>query len=77
MNLQLLMTDHCSLCEEALDLLLSMPQLQGLGLQTIDIATDDALLEQYGACIPVLRTEATELRWPFGKEDIRQAIAGA
>ena len=47
-SLVLYSTDHCTLCDEALDLLLSMPELSGWSLTVIDIATDPALIERYG-----------------------------
>lgn len=39
-NLVLFSTDHCTLCEQALDLLFSMPEIAGFSLQVIDVADD-------------------------------------
>jgi hypothetical protein len=68
--LVLLSTDHCTLCERALDLLLSMPELRGRQLRVIDVATDDALLARYGERVPVLRCGDRELGWPFAAADV-------
>ena len=75
MNLILYSTDHCTLCEQALDLLLSMPELQGLALAVVDIAGDDALESQYGERLPVLRSGDAELNWPFDAVDVRRFVA--
>ena len=64
-TLTLLTTDHCALCEQALDLLLRMPHLAGWKLQVIDIVDDDDLLARYGERIPVLRSADRELAAPI------------
>jgi hypothetical protein len=69
-GLLLLSTEHCSLCEQALDLLASMPELRGRSLAVVDVAEDPALLERYGARLPVLRLGSREIDWPFGREDV-------
>jgi hypothetical protein len=69
-TLTLLSTEHCTLCEQALDLLLSMPELRGLTLEVVDVARDDALLERYGMRLPVLILGARELDWPFGPAEV-------
>lgn len=58
-------TAHCSLCEKALDLLLSLPNLAGTQLNVVDIANDDELMQQYAERIPVLRLGDRELNAPF------------
>ncbi len=58
-------TTQCSLCEQALTWLLSQDGLRGIQLETVDIALDDALFEQYAEQIPVLQIGAEILRWPF------------
>ena len=62
-------TDYCDLCEQALDLLLSMPELAGAQLSVVDVALDDALAARYGARLPVLLVSlgeaSRELDWPF------------
>jgi len=76
-RLVLLSTDHCSLCERALDLLLSMPELRGWQLQVIDVADDDVLQARYGARLPVLLAGGRELGWPFATKDVLQwLVAG-
>ncbi len=69
-------TDHCSLCEEALDLLFSMTELQGLSVRVVDVALDDALAARYGERLPVLEVAGgagtVVLSWPF---DARQILA--
>ena len=64
-------TDHCSLCDEALDLLASMPELGGLTLDVVDISQDEVLVCRHGADLPVLALKretgviAGTLNWPF------------
>jgi len=45
-----------------------------LELTLVDIAEDDALIEQYGEKIPVLRLANDELCWPFGLLDVRRLV---
>ena len=49
-----------------------MPLAEGTKLTVVDIADDEALLAQYGLCIPVLlrNDSKTELNWPFNQADI-------
>ena len=77
MRLVVFSTDHCTLCERALDLLLSMPELRGLTLDVVDVAADPALLESYGARLPVLSVESRELDWPFTREAVARLIRDA
>lgn len=70
MELVLYSTDHCTLCDQALELLFSMPELSGLAVQVVDVATDNALLDRYGERLPVLEVrsagaDAAGLDWPF------------
>lgn len=83
--LLLLSTDHCALCDDAMTLLLSMPELAGMELRVVDVANDDALLTRYGQQVPVLQfvlNERTELElcWPFSEGEvsagIRRLVAG-
>ena len=71
-TLVLYSTDHCSLCERALEMLLGLPELRGWALQVVDIAGDEALLHGYGARIPVLRFDGRELAAPFAHEEVVQ-----
>jgi glutaredoxin len=69
MTVELLTTLGCHLCDQALELIKrAAPQLQ---IVLVDIAEDDAMIEQYGELIPVLRNGQKELRWPFSLLDIR------
>jgi len=70
LRLELMSTEHCALCEEALDLLLGMPEMAGLQLQVVDVAANDALLARYGEQIPVLRACGRELSAPFARKDV-------
>jgi glutaredoxin len=74
--LTLYSTSHCSLCDQALELLFSMPGLAGVQLEVIDVADDDSLLERYGEKIPVLRMGESELPAPFGSEELARFLRG-
>ena len=86
--LMLLSTDHCELCDEALSMLFSMPELAGLELRVVDVADDDDLLERYGDQVPVLQVYKAEaagpladqpelalsLGWPFSADSVGHAL---
>ena len=72
--LELLVTASCSRCDDALDWLLSMPELAGRKLVTRDVMDDEALLDRYADRVPVLRTGRAELDWPFDAEALRRAL---
>lgn len=72
MTIELLTTEGCHLCEQALEII--HRAAPGVTLEWVDIAEDDALIEQYGERIPVLRCEHRELAWPFGLLDVRRFI---
>jgi hypothetical protein len=76
-DLVLLSTDHCMLCDRALDLLVSMPELRGHALRVVDVAEEDALVERYGARLPVLLVAGRTLDWPFSAADVGALIQGA
>ena len=63
-QLELLLTDHCTLCEKALDVIFSAP-IGGWQLVSRDIAMDDELLDEFAERIPVLRVGKATLDWPF------------
>ena len=71
-SLEFLTTSGCHLCEEALDLLMAIPQLAGVTLVTIDVADHPTLLNDYGTQIPVLRCGDATLCWPFSAADVQQ-----
>lgn len=73
-ELVLLATDHCTLCERALDLLASMPELRGRALRVVDIADDAVLSERFGARLPVLLVQGQELDWPFGAAEVAALV---
>ena len=84
--LRLLSTDHCTLCDEALSMLFSMPDIAGLELRVVDVVSDDELLEKYGQRAPVLQlfkgAESSarpdelvlELAWPFTSQSVGSAL---
>ena len=72
MELVLYSTDHCTLCDQALELLFSMPELAGQPLRVVDVATDDELLERFGERLPVLELYGADTRidWPFDAQAV-------
>ncbi|MDF1629435.1 MAG: glutaredoxin family protein [Alcanivoracaceae bacterium] len=73
MQVELLTTAGCHLCEQAEEIInRATPQVQ---VVLVDIAEDDGLIEQYGELIPVLRSGGNELRWPFSLLDVRGFLA--
>ena len=75
-RLELLLTEHCTLCEQALDVLLGHPALAGARLETLDVAHDDSLLETYGEHLPVLRCGEATLFWPFDGDAVTRWLQG-
>ena len=72
-------TEHCQLCEQALDLLLSMPELAGRTVRVVDIAADDQLFAELAEAIPVLEFQSgsgvgERLSWPFDAAMISGSI---
>ena len=74
-ELVLYSTDGCTLCEEVLALLLSLPQARGYRLTVTDIALDDALVARYGARIPVLACGGRELEAPIAAADLARWLS--
>lgn len=78
-TLTLYTTDHCTLCDEAMTLLLDdpgvAPALAGMHLRTVDVALDDVLLERYGSQVPVLCADTRTLTWPFDAKAVLALIA--
>ena len=66
MQVQLLGTQGCHLCEQAHALLQSFV-FEGLQVELVDIMDDPVWLNAYALSIPVLRRvdSNTELAWPF------------
>ncbi|RAU17730.1 glutaredoxin family protein [Nitrincola tibetensis] len=72
LKLELMSTEGCHLCDEAeAVLLLSLPATE-VEIDWVDIAYDDALMDQFATRIPVLYCPATNhaLDWPFAQEDV-------
>ena len=69
-------TVGCHLCEEAEVLLRALRDSgEPLSWSAVDIADDDGLFARYGWSIPVLRrTDAAELAWPFGIDELRRFV---
>lgn len=73
-----LTTDDCTLCDQALDLVLHHPSLAGMQLRVIDVMSDDELFTRYGENIPLmilqvsgqLTKDSKCLCWPFDNEAI-------
>ena len=61
-------TAHCSLCDQAFDLLLGTPELTGYQVCSIDIADDAELFERFGTRIPVLEINGQQLCAPIDKD---------
>ncbi len=73
MQIQLLGTTGCHLCDIAERMARRIVPVFGFTLEYVDIALDDALVAQYGEHIPVLRaTNAAQLGWPFEEEQLIQ-----
>jgi len=70
-NIQLLGTSGCHLCDVAEEKIRLLAPSLGYTVKKIDIASEDGLVKQYGLLIPVLRSESgQELCWPFDEESI-------
>jgi hypothetical protein len=72
-RLELMTTEGCHLCDEALAMLLAMESLSGWWLEAVDIAESEASMRRYGERIPVVRVVETgdELDWPFTADEVR------
>ncbi|WP_281647213.1 nicotinate-nucleotide--dimethylbenzimidazole phosphoribosyltransferase [Parendozoicomonas sp. Alg238-R29] len=73
-----LTTSGCHLCEQAWGVMERLPLLSPVEIEIVDIADDDALIEEYGEQIPVILSEADqkELVWPFSLADLRLFFEG-
>lgn len=68
MELQLLGTEGCHLCDEAERMVRRIAPNFGYTVTYLDIASDDGLVERFGMEIPVLRLAIEtqhQLNWPF------------
>ena len=73
-QLELVVTESCSRCDDALDELLSMPELRGARLATREVLADERLYSRYAARVPVLRIGSAELDWPFDAARLRRLL---
>jgi len=69
-------TAGCHLCEQAAFLLEELKRHQDVTIETVDIATDEKLVELYGIRIPVILNAVNdaELGWPFQYEDLLNLV---
>jgi len=72
MDLVFYTTTHCHLCELAEALLVNTPMHTPVPVDVVDIAQSEALTQEYGTRIPVLRRNDTgaELDWPFTRDQL-------
>ena len=75
-ELQLVVTAACTLCDEALDWLASMPDAAGRTLVTTEVTEDDATFDRYAHRVPVLIIGNTEHDWPFDAKAVSHALTG-
>jgi len=70
-------TSACHLCELAEAIFQPYAQHLELIIDTIDIADDNALLEQYGTRIPVLFHKESQyaIAWPFDEQQLRAFLS--
>ena len=69
MQIQLLGTSGCHLCDVAERLMRKLVPIYQFDLAKVDIALDTQLMDEYAMSIPVLRTQGGhELGWPFDEE---------
>lgn len=63
-------TAGCHLCDVARQVYQSTLSQDFFEVQEVDVADEDALIERYGARIPVMRRlkDDTELNWPFDQQ---------
>ncbi|MGB0224425.1 glutaredoxin family protein [Marinobacterium sp. xm-d-509] len=74
--LELMTTEGCHLCDQALPLLVSGIDPSKYEVDLVDIAFDDELMNQYATRIPVLVDPQSKqsLDWPFDAEQLAQFI---
>ncbi len=71
MNIHLLGTSGCHLCDVAEKMLRRLAFPLGFEINKLDIANSDDLVEQYGMKIPILKADVgEELCWPFEEEQL-------
>lgn len=73
-ELQLVVTASCTLCDEAIEWLASMPDAVGQTLVTIEVTEDDAMFDRYAERVPVLIIGEAEHDWPFDAKAVALSI---
>jgi hypothetical protein len=84
-SLILYITEHCSLCDIAFELLASVPEAAGVTLAVVDIARPGAVSEEafesLGPRLPVLAIsfeavpdDGQQLDWPFTAQQVAQLL---
>ncbi len=76
-HIKLYSTSGCSLCEQLLDRLLSLPAFSGCSLEVIDIAQDDRLLDRLAERIPVVEIGEMVLEGRIEDADLIEALGRA
>lgn len=72
MQIVLFVTDACSMCDEALDMVFESNQLSGHILDVVDIMSDAELFNRLAQKIPVAQIGDYELDWPFTDQEIAE-----
>lgn len=70
MQIVLFVTDACTMCDEALDMVFDSDQLSGHVLDVVDIMSDAELFDRLARKIPVAQIGDHELDWPFTDQQI-------
>lgn len=76
-ELRLMSTSHCHLCDQAKAMCESILNPDFFILTVVDIAESDDLVERFGVRIPVLCKveDHSELGWPFDPEQIIEFLS--
>ena len=70
LDITLYITDACTLCDEAIDMILDADALKGHALQTVDVIVDQELMDRFGEILPVVQVGHRNKAWPFDIEDV-------
>ena len=76
-KLDLMTTEGCHLCDEAILVLQSGLRVGEAEVDVVDIVYDEALMARYAERIPVLvdRESGAELAWPFDGHALRRFLS--
>ncbi len=74
--LDLMTTEGCHLCDEAVAVLQQVLVAGQAEIDLVDIVFDPELMQRYAVRIPVLvdRSTGQELGWPFNAQQLRQFL---